>query len=124
MKTLKTLAVISITGSLLGFGAGAFAGDNQIKSIDVHSRVVTFYDLDLAQPADAQKLLNRIQNAAEKVCRKSSVNTMDMYANIDLNRCLNTSYRDTVAQVDNRFKTNIEKIAGMAQEPRELVSKR
>lgn len=124
MKTLKTLAVISITSSLLGFSAGSLAGDNQVKTIEVRSQVVTFYDLDLVKPADAQMLLERINHAAKIVCGKSSVNNVDLHANIDLNRCMDQSYKDTVAQVDNRFNTSIEKIAAMAGKQRRLVSKR
>lgn len=124
MNTLKTLAVISITGTLLSFGTGTFADDNESNNIIVRSRVVTFYDLDLAKPADAQTLLNRIHTAAKNACGKSSVRPIELHANIDLNRCMDTSYKDTVAQVNNRFNTKIEKIAAMADEQRDLVSKR
>ena len=124
MNTLKTLAVIFITGTLLGFSAGTFAGDNLSKKVNVRSSVVTFYDLDLDKPADAQTLLRRIHAAVEQVCSRSSDSLMDMHASIDRNRCMDSSYKDTVAQVNNRFSTRIEKIAAMAGEQRDLVSKR
>lgn len=123
MKTLKTLAVISITGALLGFGAGTFADDNQSKTIDVRSQVVTFYDLDLTRPADAHTLLNRIRAAVKATCYRSS-DRLDLHAFKDRNRCMDSGFKDTVAQVDNRFNTSIEKIAGMAEAQRDLVSKR
>ena len=124
MKTLNMLAVISITGTLFGFGATTLAGDNLPISVEVVSNVVTFYDLDLAKPADAQKLLHRIRAAVKDACRVSSDQLADIHAIIDRNRCLDTSFKDTVAQVDSRFNTSIEKIAAMAGEQRGLVSKR
>jgi len=49
MKTLTTLAFITLTGALFG-AANAFAGDVPSQSIN---------DLDLVKPADAQSLLNQ-----------------------------------------------------------------
>jgi len=48
----------------------------------------------------------------------------DVHAGIDRNRCMESSYQDTVAQVDGRFNTSIEKIAAQSGEQRDLVSKR
>ena len=129
MKTLNSFTLLTLTAALFAISSSTYAGEVQSRNINVRSRVVTFYDLDLAQPADAQTLLQRIRGTVKTVCRKSSVNTMDLYANIDVNRCMESSYRDTVAQVDrseppSRFNTDIEKIAGMVKEPRNLVSKR
>jgi len=55
MKTLTTLAFITLTGALFG-ATNTFAGDVPSQSINVHSKVVTIYDPDLAKPADAQSL--------------------------------------------------------------------
>ena len=123
MKTLTTLAFITLTGALFG-ATNTFAGDVQSQSINVRSKVVTFYDLDLANPADAQTLLNRIQRASKGVCKGSGDRPIELRAAIDRNRCMESSYRDTVAQVDSRFNTSIEKIAAQAEEQRDLVSKR
>jgi len=46
----------------------------------------------------------------------------DVQAGIDRNRCIKSSYQDTVAQVDSRFNTSIEKIAAQTGERRDLVS--
>ena len=124
MKTLKTLAVISITGTLLGFGTTTLAGDNPPNGIEVDSNVVTFYDLDLKKPADAQTLLKRIRAAVMDACRISSDQLADIHSNIDRNRCLDTSFKDTVAQIDSRFKTSIENVAAMEGKQGELVSDR
>jgi len=123
MNTLKILSLISLVSTLLGFGTGAVAGDVTSNSVTVRSRIVTFYDLDLAKPADAQTLLHRIRTAASAACSKTMDHPNEVRANVDRIRCVTTSFRDTVAQVDNRFNTSIEKVAGMAGEQQDLISK-
>ena len=53
MKILTTLAFITLTGTLFG-ATNTFAGDVTSQSINVNSKVDTFYDQDLATPADTQ----------------------------------------------------------------------
>ena len=122
MKSLNIITLIVLTGALFS-PAVTFANDELSQSINVRSKLVSFYDLDLNNPADAQKLLNRIQRAAKNVCRKSD-HGGDVYAAIDRNRCMESSFRETVAQVDSRFHTDVEKTAGLISEQLELVSKR
>jgi len=124
MKTINTLAFITLTGALFGAVSSTLAGDVQSKSVDVRSRVVSFYDLDLANPPDARTLLDRIHKAARDACSRSGDRPVDLNANIDRDRCMNTSFTNTVVQVDSRFNTSIEKVAGMAGEQQDLMSKR
>jgi len=46
----------------------------------------------------------------------------DVHAGIDLNRCMESSYQDTVAQIDGHFNINLEEIAGVAQHGNELAA--
>ena len=124
MNIIKTLTIISITSSLFGLGASSYAGETLSKDISVRSRVVTFYDLDLAKPADARILLHRIHAVAKVACNRISDRPIELHPNIDGDRCVTASVRDTVAEVNRRFNTNIGKVAGMNEEKRNLVSKR
>lgn len=123
MNTLKTLFLISLTGTLLGYGMSADGGDVHSKYVAEHSQTVTFYDLDLAKPADARTLLHRIRTAAQQACNSNTDNPHELRANVDRIRCVTTSFRDTVAQVNKRFNTKLEKVAGKLEEQRNLISK-
>lgn len=94
------------------------------QDVRVRSQAVKFYDLDLTNPADARTLLRRIHIAAKNACGRLSVHRVDIHTNTDGNRCVSTSFKDTLARVNSRFNTNIEKVAGITADQRELVTKR
>ena len=102
----------------------AVAAKVEQQHLLVHSTVVKFYDLDLTNPSDARTLLSRIHTAAKNACGRLSIRPIEIHNNKDADRCVTTSFRDTVARVNSRFNTNIEKVAGMTGEQHGLVSKR
>ena len=124
MKISNTLAVISLSGMLLGAAGSTLAGDVQLQYTDARSGIVTFNDLDLTNPTDAQTLLDRIYTAAKVACSRSGDRGQDLHVGIDRERCIEISVMNTVARIDKRFNINIKDVAATAGEQEDLVSKR
>ena len=94
MKTLVEKSVIAVTLSvaLTGFGSPAFA--------EGPSQKISYADLNLEQAKDVTVLYERIQAAAEKVCRESSV-PRDGYHRRNYNRCYQGAVELAVKEVNH-----------------------
>src|SRR5687768_17231755 len=88
----------------LVFAAGttaAFAEANYIlqDDFDEVTAVVSFADLNLARPADAKILLDRIQGAVRQVCRRATEgDSFNMMKNRRL--CRTATYEKSVAAIN------------------------
>ena len=122
MKTLTSLAIITFTSVLFGASTGVLAEDNEAGNYDVKTKVVEFGDLNLANPSDAQVLLQRLQSAAEHTCERSDLST-DRFGS-DRARCRAAGYQDAVALIDNQFDIDIEAIAGVTPQEGKVAAAR
>ncbi len=76
-KSIVTvLAAAALAG---GFATPAFAADETV------SVTVTYGDLDVAKPADADTLTQRIDSAVEKVCNRPDIR--DLKGNVAFEEC-------------------------------------
>ena len=117
MKTLISLTVITLTGALLGASTNVLADGNVY---DARTKVVEFADLDVGNPNDAQVLLQRLQDAAEKTCNR--VGWSQDPVGKDRARCEKSAYQDAVAQIDGHFNIDLEEIAGVTEHGNELAA--
>ena len=46
----------------------------------------------------------------------------DVHAGIDRNRCIKSSYQDTVAQIGSRYNIDLEEIAGVQEHGNEVAA--
>lgn len=90
--------VLSMTAAVAQLLASSANADVE-RLADVPRIVVTFGDLDLSKPAGSTALYERIQSAAEIVCR---VNESRQLALIARSRaCYRSAIDDAVAQIDH-----------------------
>ena len=94
MKTLveKSMITISMTFVMLVTSPQTFADD--------YSKKISYADLNLSQPKDVTVLYERIQAAADKVCKASSA-PRDGHHRRNYNRCYQGAVELAVKEVDN-----------------------
>lgn len=96
MKALALVLATLVTGSVAGT-ANATA-----SAADVRQQVVSYTDLNLENPADAEILLGRIKSAARLVCGLRNAGPMPIdFRSRQLN-CANEAVARAIADVDAR----------------------
>ena len=94
---------------------------NPFETIDVKTAMVSFADLDLANPADASAMLDRIDSTVRKVCRgASSGNAIQEMKEERL--CFAESYKSGVVAINVKKNVDIEAIAASAATGLEVVA--
>ncbi|MES1199650.1 MAG: UrcA family protein [Pseudomonadota bacterium] len=92
----RTLLLALAAAATLAFAAPASAGE-------FRSRTVSYADLDLSNPHDAQTMLTRIRQGARDVCRYSGHDSLDrMVMERD---CRRETVAHTVATLDSPMVT-------------------
>jgi UrcA family protein len=102
-RTTRNVSVLlAAIIAVLGFAGLAHAGE---PDTDVHSKAVSYSDLDLGRPADAAELYTRIGNAASEVCRSDLAAYAAAHAPIErlgiMRRCRAQAIDTAVVSVSN-----------------------
>jgi UrcA family protein len=101
------VALATLAAGLAVNHAGATEPTEGASSVVVH-----FADLDLSRPNDAQKLYDRLQAAARKVCRGSGLGDgggMEDLARLRLfHNCVDRALANAVSDVDSARVTAIQ----------------
>jgi UrcA family protein len=95
--------VLMITALLVGCLAGtAQATTSAAKTVP--SEVVSYADLDIAKHADAEILLQRVKDAARRVCTRSGV-LVWLDSHNPLQQCMSAATARAMADVHSRSMT-------------------
>ncbi|MES2624790.1 MAG: UrcA family protein [Pseudomonadota bacterium] len=120
MKAIfKTAIALVITA---GFSTAVFAdvAKSPLQSFDIKTRTVSFADLDLAEPTDAQMLIDRIRSTAKKVCRSAHTH-LSVQEGKAMKICLNESYKNAILVINENRSMDVEAIAASSAVSREIV---
>ena len=94
---------------------------NPFETLEVKTAMVSFADLDLANPADASAMLDRIDSTARKVCRGAgSGNAIQEMKEERL--CIAESYKSGIVAINAKKNVDIEAIAASAATGLEVVA--
>ena len=94
---------------------------NPFETLEVKTAMVSFADLDLANPADASIMLDRIDSTARKVCRgsKSAFAIQEMK---EERLCIAESYKSGIVAINAKKNVDIEAIAASTATGLEVVA--
>jgi UrcA family protein len=96
LKTNRCNVITLTLTSLLGFGAAMAATD--ARAANQPSILVSYQDLDLARPADAQRLYQRIEHAAAAACSDAPP-AFELARHLAWSRCYDAAVDSAVLQV-------------------------
>jgi UrcA family protein len=103
MNSLKTHFRITVCGAIAGLGALTWAlAAPALLAADVDqppSKVVSYADLNLSNPAGAETLYRRIQGAAKQVCKQYNATELAMLS--VFNSCYKTAVANAVRSVNS-----------------------
>jgi UrcA family protein len=118
-STAAALLIVTATTT------AAFADEVEIsafQSFDIKTATVSFGDLDLASPADAATLVERIEKTSRKVCKRLDSGT-GLEEHLASRACFIDSYQGGIATINSRMSLDIESIAARsAGASREVVA--
>jgi UrcA family protein len=116
-SALTFALALSCSGTLLA----ATTENNPYFMSDVRSAVVKYSDLNLADSADAQILLRRVENLATELCERQS-DIRQLNAKRDQKRCIEESYKKALVAINRQTGVDTEALAARAAGNRELVA--
>ena len=98
--TMKNLAVAVSALAILGFAGGAHAAPDPSSNPDAHWTKVSLADVDLGSEDGAKVVLQRIRNAARRLCSEDP-NVRDLDLTSPYVACLNATVDHAVGVLDN-----------------------
>jgi UrcA family protein len=113
--TLITTLTLATALGLVSLGNTVQARERGWRGFDYDalSKLVQFRDLDLAEPAEARQLLQRVESASRKVCRRNH-EMRDLQAAKDRDACVRASYTAAIADINRAHRVDLEAVAGKA----------
>ena len=120
MKLIYSSAITLVILAGSNTAALADAGNDLQYHADEVTATVSFADLNLASPADAKTLLDRMHATARKVClRARSGNSIDALK--EQRQCLSESYNNGIAIINSNRGIDVEALAARASTSRAIV---
>lgn len=101
MKRILLTAAASFAAFALTAPASASGARPDPQEVSVH-----YGDLDLAKPAGAEAMLNRLERAAERACG-GEPDLRALYAQRLFNRCVDDALNQAVARLDAPLVTSL-----------------
>ncbi len=117
-STAAALLIVTATTT------AAFADEvviSAFQSFDVKTATVSFADLDLANPADAATLVERIEKTSRKVCKRLDSGT-GLEEHLASRACFADSFQGGIDTINSRMNLDIESIAASATPGRDVVA--
>lgn len=103
---VNSLQVLGM-GVVLAVSAIAHASPERAPAVEVRQLSVKYADLDIAKPADAQRLYTRIEGAARNAC--GHVDTRDLRALPAWRSCRAKAVSDAVAAVGSEQLASVHR---------------
>jgi UrcA family protein len=110
---MNHLAVAVSALAILGFAGGVHAAPNPSSNSDTHLTKVSLADVDLGSEAGAKVALQRIRNAARRVCSEDP-NIRDVDLTSPYVTCLTATVDHAVGVLDNPRVTALNATHGKA----------